>query len=75
MRLGWRIPLPGPFYLTRSPKRRVSRRTAALKPRLGASGWLVAVPFVVFYYMAWGLLWGVGQLVVRLLWDNHDHAM
>lgn len=75
MRVGRRISLPGPFYLTGSPKRRAPRRTAALKPRLGASGWLVAVPFVVFYYMAWGLLWGVGQLAVRLLWDNHNRTV
>lgn len=75
MRVGWRIPLPGPFYLTRSPKRRAPRRTAALKPGLGISGWLVLAPFVVFYYMMWGLLWGLGQLAVRLLWSNHKTTM
>lgn len=75
MRLGWRIPLPGPFYLTRSPKRRAARRTAALRPGLGISGWLVLAPFVVFYYMVWGFLWGLGQLVVRLLWNNHSRTM
>lgn len=75
MRLGWHVPLPGPFYLTRSPKRRPPRRTAALKPRLGITGWLVLAPFAVFYYLVWGFLWGLGQLVARLLWNNHNHTM
>lgn len=75
MKVGWRIPLPGPFYPTRSPKRRAPRRTAALKPGLGVTGWLVLAPFVVFYYMVWGLLWGISQLVARLLWSRHNHTM
>ena len=75
MRVGRRIPLPGSFYLTRAPKRRAPRRAAALKPRLGLSWWLVLAPFVVFYYLVWGLLWGLGQLVVRLLWNSHNHTM
>lgn len=75
MRLGWRIPLPGPFYLTRSPNRGAPRRTAALKPGLGVTGWLILAPFVVFYYLVWGFLWGLGQLVVRLLHNNHNGTM
>lgn len=75
MRLGKRIPLSGPFYLTQSPKRRAPRRTAALKPGLGGSVWLVVAPFVVFYYMVWGLLWGISQLVAGLLWNRHNRTM
>lgn len=75
MKVGWRLQLSGPFYLTRFPKRRASRRTTALKPGLGVTGWLVLAPFVVFYYMAWGLLWGIGQLVARLLWGHHKRTM
>jgi len=75
VRLGWRIPLPGPFYLARSPKRRAPRRSAALKSGLGCSGWLILAPFMVFYYMVWGLLWGLGQLVVCLLWNHHNRTM
>lgn len=75
MRLGWRIPLPGSFYLTRSPKCRAPRRTAALKTRLGVTGWLALAPFVVFYYLVWGFLWGLGQLVVRLLRNSHNRTM
>ena len=54
---------------------RAPRRTAALKPGLGVSGRFVLAPFVVFYYMVWGLLWGLGQLVIRLLWNNHNRTM
>lgn len=75
MRLGWRILLPGPFYSTRSSKRRAPRRAAALKPGLGISGRFVLAPFVIFYYMMWGLLWGLGQLAARLLWNPHNHRM
>lgn len=46
-----------------------------MKPRLGISGWLVLAPFVVFYYMVWGFLWGIGQLAARLLWGHHNHTM
>lgn len=75
MRVGWRIPLPGPFYLIRSPKRRAPRRAAPLKLGLGITEWFILAPFVVFYYLVWGFLWGLGQLVVRLLWDGHNHTM
>nr|DAF26772.1 MAG TPA: hypothetical protein [Caudoviricetes sp.] len=30
---------------------------------------------MVFYYMVWGLLWGLGQLVVCLLWNHHNRTM
>ena len=33
------------------------------------------VLFVVFYYMGRGLLWRLGQLAARLLWNHHNHTM